>query len=226
MSRQKREHRGCLKRPYLGLISSFCSVGRLGGAFYANMILQRLRAETQENHKRLESRLDLLERALSLERYRELVARFYGFYVPMESCLEAICREALPQVEYSQRRKLPWLVQDLERLGLSREQVEALPMCAQLPEVREAAQALGCLYVLEGSTLGGQIISRHLQSVHGLDAENGAAFFRSYGPQIGPMWRAFGAAITAYPAGVEEEQRILRAACETFMTLETWLCDE
>jgi light-regulated signal transduction histidine kinase (bacteriophytochrome) len=30
------------------------------------------------------------------------------------------------------------------------------------------AQALGCLYVLEGATLGGQIISRHVQQLWGL----------------------------------------------------------
>lgn len=190
------------------------------------MILQRLREETHENHKRLESRLDLLQRALSLERYRDLLARFYGFYGPIEPLLDGLCRERLPALEMEKRRKSPLLEQDLERLGRNRAYIESLPRCAALPALNDTPQALGCLYVLEGSTLGGQIISRHLKELHGLDGDNGAAFFRSYGPHVGAMWRAFGAVVNSYPAGPLEETRMVRAACETFMTLESWLCDE
>lgn len=189
------------------------------------MILQRLREETQESHKRLESRLDLLERALALDGYRDLLGRFYGFYVPVETQLDRLCQNTLPDLQFPQRRKIHWLIQDLKALGWTGRQVEALPLCGVLPTLALFPQALGCLYVLEGSTLGGQIISRHLHSVHGIDAETGAAFFRSYGSHVGAMWRAFGAAITSYEAGQEEETMIIRAACETFATLETWLCD-
>jgi heme oxygenase len=190
------------------------------------MILQRLREQTQPSHKRLESRLDLLERVLSLDRYRALLARFYGFYVPVEASLERLCRSSLPELQYPQRRKAHLLVQDMEALGSSRAQIDALPLCQDLPTLHSFPQALGCLYVLEGSTLGGQIISRHLHGVHGLDAENCSAFFRSYGPQVGVMWRAFGAALDAYPLGQEEDIIVMHAACETFGALETWLCHE
>ncbi len=189
------------------------------------MILQRLREQTHESHQRLEGRLDLLQRALSIDHYRNLLARFYGFYVPAEARLTELC-QSIPEVQFPLRRKGHLLVQDLEALGLSGLQREALPLCENLPALMQAAQALGCLYVLEGSTLGGQIISRHLQSVHGLEAENCSAFFRSYGSQVGVMWRAFGVALNSYTAGPEEETLMIGAACETFTTLESWLCDE
>lgn len=192
---------------------------------YFAMILQTLREHTHESHRRLEGRLDLLERTISLGLYRDLLARFYGFYVPAEARLARLCF-AMPALQDAQRRKEPLLVQDLKALGMSAGQIQSLPLCADLPALAMLPQALGCLYVLEGSTLGGQIISRHLQSVHDLDAGNGAAFFRSYGPEVGAMWRAFGAALCSYPAGPEEEKLILSAACETFSTLEAWLCDE
>jgi heme oxygenase len=171
------------------------------------MILQRLRDETQETHKRLEIRLDLLQTALSLDRYRGLLARFYGFYVPVETSLERLFQNKMPELQFPQRRKVNYLFQDLEALGLSKQQVEALPLC-------------------EGATLGGQIISRHLQSVHDLQETNGGAFFHSYGSDRGAMWRTFGTALTAYAAATEEDTIIIRAACSTFATLETWICDE
>lgn len=190
------------------------------------MILQRLREQTHESHKRLEVRLDLLHAALSLDRYRRLLARFYGFYVPVETSLAGLCQNNVPDLQFTQRRKVHLLVQDLEALGLSQQQVRELPLCNNGPTLSSFPQALGCLYVLEGATLGGQIISRHLHSVHGIHPENGGAFFGSYGPNVGRMWRAFGATLTAYAGVQEEEAVIIGAACDTFATLETWLCDE
>ena len=190
------------------------------------MILQRLREHTHENHKRLEARLDLLHAALSLDAYRALLARFYGFYVPVETCLAEMCQNSALDVQFPQRRKAHFLVQDLEILGLSRQQITALPLCANGPALSVFPQALGCMYVLEGATLGGQLISRHLQSVHGISEENGGAFFHSYGPDVRIMWRAFGAALTSYADRMAEDTLILSAACDTFAALEKWLCDE
>jgi heme oxygenase len=47
------------------------------------------------------------------------------------------------------------------------------------------------LYVIEGATLGGRIITRQLQTQLGLKPESGGAFFDGYGAQTGPYWKAF-----------------------------------
>lgn len=190
------------------------------------MILQRLREQTQENHKRLEIRLDLLQAALSMDRYRMLLARFYGFYVPVETTLAGLCENRLPELQFPQRCKVKYLVRDLEALGLSSRQVEGLPLCNKGPALTLFPEALGCMYVLEGATLGGHLISRHLQSVHGIYETNGGAFFNSYGSDRGAMWRNFGMALRSYATVQEEETIIITAACSTFAALETWLCDE
>ncbi len=57
--------------------------------------------------------------------------------------------------------------------------------------------ALGCLYVLEGATLGGQVISRHLAKL-GIGPENGGRFFNGYGARTGEMWKSFQTSATAY----------------------------
>ena len=50
---------------------------------------------------------------------------------------------------------------------------------------------MGCLYVLEGATLGGVVIRRHPEQKLRLGPDNGAAFFHAYGPDTGRRWREF-----------------------------------
>jgi heme oxygenase len=51
----------------------------------------------------------------------------------------------------------------------------------------------------------------------GLTPENGGAFFNSYGKEVGPMWKAFGAAVTAFSEGSpESDDAIVESAKKTF----------
>ncbi len=86
-------------------------------------------------------------------------------------------------------------------------------------------QALGCLYVLEGSTLGGQVVTRYLAGVPSMEDVTWFSFFSSYGAEVGPMWQEFGEFLTVHARG--DDEAIVRAACETFTTLACWLrCEE
>jgi heme oxygenase len=84
---------------------------------------------------------------------------------------------------------------------------------------------LGTAYVLEGATLGGQIITRHLQQELGIQPECGGAFFHSYGASVAPMWREFVEVLNTYPATEDEQVALVASACETFSSLEAWLGD-
>lgn len=92
-----------------------------------------------------------------------------------------------------------------------------------MPELVTIPQVLGCLYVIEGATLGGQIITRHLQANLGITPETGGAFFAGYGVENGVRWQAFGAMITAAAAQFGGEDEIVASANRTFETLELWL---
>ncbi len=94
-----------------------------------------------------------------------------------------------------------------------------LPVCGDLPVCNSIAQAFGCLYVLEGATLGGRVLCRHFNQTLGLDVHNGSAFFAGYGEATGAMWALFGERLTA--ANVDETAAI-QSACQTFQTLEQW----
>ena len=53
------------------------------------------------------------------------------------------------------------------------------------------AEFLGAMYVMEGSTLGGQLIARHVEISLKLDSGNGYSFFQGHGSRTGPLWKEF-----------------------------------
>jgi heme oxygenase len=128
----------------------------------------------------------------------------------------------IPGIDYKERRKAPQIARDLRAIT-PHVRLEELPLCTGLPHLNTAEQALGCLYVLEGATLGGQIISRQLRESLGIAAEDGAAFYNGYGSDTGRQWKSFGAAATVFAATCPSYEPILTSACDTFECFEQWL---
>ena len=91
-----------------------------------------------------------------------------------------------------------------------------------LPDLTDVVNGFGCLYVLEGSTLGSQFISRHVQKILGVTPEGGGRYFHGYGERTGEMWREFGAALTAFAVERETQDRIVENAIATFRRLRGW----
>ncbi len=183
----------------------------------ADPILPALRAGTGEAHQRLEDAVAIERCLVSLARYRRLLEVFLGFYRPLERRLTGLIGP-----DPSERLKTPWLEADLRALGLSTDQIDALPDCADLPHVEDSARAWGCLYVLEGATLGGRHISAMMaQSTVPAEARR---FFSGYGEHTGERWRDFTAALERYAAGVDHARggNIVQGASETFACLHRW----
>ncbi len=181
------------------------------------MMMARLKQETKLYHEQLEANpysLAMSDGTLTLEMYSEMLQRFYGFYRPIEARLQQFA-----PIDIHARLKTPLLEQDLRALGYA---VETVALCDAIPQIDTPHRALGSLYVLEGATLGGQIISRQLKRFE-LNPTNGASFFNSYGERVGDMWKAFSAAANAYGETHGHEDEIVAAACDTFVTFERWL---
>lgn len=185
----------------------------------ASAFLARLKHETRSEHEAIEAQLDLVGVGLSLPVYRSRIAQFYGFYRPLELRLYAAADDAAMPPDASLRRKTPLLKIDLERLGVD---ASALPTCCELPDLASAEARIGCHYVLEGSTLGGQIIGRHLRHRLGITAEAGGRFFQGYGEHTGSMWQAFRAALAAFFEQSTAPQAIVVGALDTFICLRHW----
>ena len=179
-------------------------------------ILFRLRRETRDEHDAIERQLGLADATLSLERYRWRLQQFWGFYSPLEGKLAARGDDG---AAWADRRKSAWLAADLRALGVS---VDTLPRCSELPDLPGRAARLGCSYVIEGATLGGQIISRHVAERLGLSIDSGARFFHGYGERTGRMWKAFTGTVRDFAAAHGEEDAIVGSAIDTFRALRAW----
>lgn len=182
-----------------------------------SMILAKLKEATRPQHDSLEGTVDIMNRAMTLEGYKNLLCKFYSFHAAIEQPLGAIDWQTLG-FDFESRRKRHFLEKDFQYLDVDKSRID---LWRDLPEINDAPQAVGCLYVLEGSTLGGQVISRHLRQNFDLTPANGAAFFNSYGERVGEMWKAFGAFANNYAeAHADEDETIINAARQTFTSFE------
>lgn len=178
------------------------------------MILAALRNATGPAHERVEQLLPLFDPALSLEQYAATLEMFHTLYAPLEAAVANALRESPLRTEAAQRAKLPLLQADLFHLGRSREDLQAFPPALCIPDLPTPAHALGAMYVMEGATLGGQVIQRHISSALGLSVGRGLSFFSSYGDRAGAMWAGFRALLADAPA--THHPHILQAAIGTF----------
>ena len=182
----------------------------------------RLQHATRPFHSRLESRLRLLDPHLTVDAYRALLRQFYGFYQPLEDVIGEVAI-GLSGCEAVRRGKVQWLVQDLLALGETERTIAGLPLCMKLPPLMTQASLMGSLYVVEGATLGGQMVARFLRQSLGDEARRYCRFFVSYGEQVQPMWAAFLEALALVADGPEGERDIIESACATFQCFERWL---
>jgi heme oxygenase len=193
---------------------------RPAAASNAESILARLKAATRAEHDAIEATLDFLGPDLDRHAYQQRLARLFTFYEPLEPLLAGAADWAHWGIDFDARRKSAHLAADLRWLGHGPS--ASWPRCAALPPLSSAAAAFGCLYVLEGATLGGRIIARHLVGTLGLGADSGAGYFSAYGDRGGSMWKAFQAALTAFAEQTEDSEAIVASAVATFDALRLW----
>jgi len=84
------------------------------------------------------------------------------------------------------------------------------------PDIKNPGDLVGTLYVVEGSTLGGQLIAKHLAKNLGITPETGGRFFGGYGENTVNFWTDF----LDFAADIDQDDALCLSAknmaCETF----------
>jgi heme oxygenase (biliverdin-IX-beta and delta-forming) len=169
--------------------------------------------------------------SLSRESYVNCLRGFYGFYAPLESALklsivppnnfgdESLLSEAMGSSIQSRLNKVSQLTCDLAYFGVS---VAGSPVCSELPPLGTLAELLGCLYVVEGATLGGRIITKHAQETLGIYPATGGYFFQGYGDDTAAMWLGMRRMLVDGASDYIAEDAMVNNAIATFGCLRRW----
>jgi heme oxygenase len=180
-------------------------------------MIETLKKDSARQHAELEKVfVKKLKNIRSSGDYGKFLSLLHNFYAPLENRIfKFITPHVLPDAE--ERKRSGALLLDMKESGYDYvpQQVENLPQISSLSE------AVGAMYVMEGSTLGGQIICQMLEKHVGIPA-NCLHYFRSYGDQTPQKWQSFRESLDANSKQINTEQA-LNSALETFSSLHHWM---
>jgi heme oxygenase len=174
-----------------------------------------LRAGTAAAHRSLEDSLALLQEPLDRGRFIAVLLRLHGFHQAWEP---AIARRLAPPLLPPSRIGL--FEHDLKALGIGAPAIAGIAACSAAERLGDHTDtALGSLYVLEGSTLGGRVIGAKLRRAPWCP-RGGLRSFEPYGAGTAARWRA---TLAQLERSGGDAQRIVDGALRTFHTLQRWL---
>ena len=173
------------------------------------MLSTNIKEATKGAHHELEKKVIFKLKAIrSNTDYAELLKHFYAYFNSVEAAIAPyITTGLLP--DHSERRNSEYLKKDIEDLGGNVNELSDV----MIPEISNTLQALGAMYVMEGSIMGGPII---VQMLAKYGVTHGVSFFSGYGESTGAMWAKFVGVMNEEAKTEADELQAIKAANETF----------
>lgn len=186
------------------------------------MIANLLRTETAGGHKELESLMyvnEIMNNSLSIEQYKKLLTINYIIHQKLENKLANMLDANLAsELDMKSRLKLSALEKDLAYWNIDSLTLPGLDFDLFIPE-KNNAEVLGALYVLEGATLGGNMIKRHiLANPNFKNEEGGLNYYGVYGDELSAKWKSFISVLNDTVSEADYE-RCIASANHTFNNL-------
>ena len=186
------------------------------------MIANLLRTETSENHKALESLMfvnEIMNHTLSIEQYKKLLTINYIIHQKLENALSNMLdAEIAEELDMNSRLKLAALAKDMEYWQIDSLTLPGLDFELFVPQ-KNTGEVLGALYVLEGATLGGNVIKRHILANKDFEGhEAGLNYYGVYGEELSEKWKTFVSVLNKLVAEADYEACV-KSANLTFNNL-------
>lgn len=163
-----------------------------------------VRAKTRGHHDEAEKALGIMDPDLTLDIYIGKLAEMYALYLSLSPCLGDQVDDQLQRL----KKDLTFFGANLPAaLAQDEDFVDRL----RDPDFRE-----GVMYVIEGSALGGQVVSRHLREHLGIMPDAGGAFFFGAGPATFANWRQTLARLARLDEHLDRWGSVLAGAERTF----------
>jgi heme oxygenase len=173
---------------------------------------RRLRSATANLHLEVESTVGLDKITKSVAAYSEIILILYMVFDRAYRELIDIDFQPFNIDLGSVARRRDWLASDLRALATAIPAPQSLGF--HLPT---SGHGFGCLYVLEGSALGGRVISKRIKQTLGLGPANGGAYFHGLGRQTASHWSNFLTTLNMIPANSVTGADVEAGAIATFL---------
>lgn len=156
------------------------------------MLSKLLKENTTHAHEALEDimyAIDIFNKSIDINKYKNLINILSIVHKNIEprifSCID---RKMSLALQLPSRSKLRALELDRQVLNILIDEADmsAIP----IPHYNSQAEALGGLYVLEGATLGGNVILRHLKQVAAFQHLS-FNYYGIYKNQLAAKWKDF-----------------------------------
>ncbi len=163
------------------------------------MLSNIIKATTAPLHARLEQALfaaSIMDGSFTLTDYNKVLRVNYFVHQLLEPIIFEILGERTGrEIELAKRKKLPALEADMKVSGINLSQDQHITV--DQPSFHGEVEALGALYVLEGATLGGQVIVKQLKKNDSFSTLP-LAYYHVYSDHTGLMWKQFLESINQY----------------------------
>ncbi len=180
---------------------------------------KKLKHETKEVHTDAERLIiKTLSTINSIEDYIKFLKLFYGFFNPLDILARKYIDENVLK-DISIRGNTRYIINDIETFAGDK----IILLAPAIPHVTNVLQAFGVMYVMEGSTLGGQIITKMLRHKDIKIANNGLTFFEGYKENTPMMWKNFTACLDDNFQTDEQINQIVLSAKDTFIKMKEWI---
>lgn len=174
-----------------------------------NPLSKVIKDATKEDHQALEKKVvERLKNIKSKGDYADLLKYFHNYFDHLEKAIAPFLTEEI-RPNYKDRRTSEHLRNDL----LALQDVPVSFRDITIPVISNSLEAIGALYVMEGSIMGGGIIVKMLAKK---GITKGISFFSGYGEDTLMIWNAFQKAMNTSAYTQEQKLIIIHTAQETF----------
>ena len=152
-------------------------------------LLNQLREATKLEHQLIEQTYPLsalMSKDLNELIYFDVLKKFFAFYKSWEESVVNMLDKYSLDYQYISKIKL--LKEDLLALGKSTEEINNIPLISNTPIVDTLESLIANLYVIEGSTLGGQMIRKKISSFFDKQDTIQPTFFDPYPKHCMKHW--------------------------------------
>jgi heme oxygenase (biliverdin-IX-beta and delta-forming) len=148
-----------------------------------------LRAATRDMHALLDRHpvlTPLVRPGLTAAQYGVAINALYAFNKPVEDVLANFVARRYLAFDFAAHARVADLAADLQQQGWRL----PAPLWSG-PRLQSIGDFVGCMYVMAGAALGGQVISRQIQASLAITPSTGGRFFAGCGASTAERWQDF-----------------------------------